>query len=247
MKEAAPRTVIAVDNADNLAERAAERLIARLQGPQDQFAVCLTGGSSPKRMYHLLVTETYAARIPWPRVHWFIGDERFVPAGDARHNMTMARDAFLNRHAPPENIHAIRTDVASPDIAARRYEDELMTFYGSGMLVTERPLFDMVLLGMGGDGHTASMFPDYPASIELQRWVVGVPQANLSPFVARVTLTFDPLESTREILFQVSGADKRAILTRVLNGERLPAARAHATGETVWLCDRAALPENVDG
>lgn len=239
-----PRRIIAVADANAMAQLAAERVIARLQGPQDRFAVCLTGGSSPKRMYELLAADAYASRIPWPRVHWFIGDERFVPDGDERYNMTMARDAFLTRRAPPQNVHPIRTDVASPDAAARLYQDQLMAHYGSGILVPARPLFDIVLLGMGPDGHTASIFPDHPAALELQRWVVGVPEANVKPFVPRVTLTFEPLGSTPEILFQISGADKRPTLTRVLDGERLPAALAHATGETVWLCDRAALPEN---
>ena len=104
-----------------------------------------------------------------------------------------------------------------------------------------------MLMGVGPDGHTASIFPDYPALAETERWVVGVPQAHVEPFVPRVTLTLPALASCREMLFEVAGSDKRAILTRVLDGENLPAARARSIGETVWLADAAALPENFRG
>jgi 6-phosphogluconolactonase len=207
-------------------------------------AICLTGGSSPKQLYQLLATDAYRSRIPWDRVHWFIGDERFVPADDPRNNMGMARQIFLDRCAPVANIHPIPTDTVDPEEAARSYESELKSFYGANELESGRPLFDVVLMGVGPDGHTASLFPDYPAIEETGRWVVGVPKAPVEPFVPRVTLTLPALSSCREMLFEVSGSDKRAILTRVLAGENLPANRAHATGETVWLVDKAALPEN---
>jgi 6-phosphogluconolactonase/glucosamine-6-phosphate isomerase/deaminase len=101
-----------------------------------------------------------------------------------------------------------------------------------------------VLLGVGPDGHTASLFPGYPAVEETTRWVTEVPKANVEPFVPRVSLTLPALGSCREMLFEASGAGKRAILTRVLNGEDLPANRARSQGETIWLMDKAAVPEN---
>jgi 6-phosphogluconolactonase len=238
------RKVIAVADAAQLAETAAERLIARIAANERRIAVCLTGGSSPKRLYELLASEPYQSRIPWDRVHWFIGDERFVLASDPLNNMRMARQAFLNRWAPLVNIHPMATNAADPDEAARRYEAELKSFYGADSLDCARPLFDMVLMGVGPDGHTASLFPNYPAVQETQRWVVGVPQAHVEPFVPRVSLTLPALGSCREMLFEVSGADKRTILGRVLGGEDLPAGRAYSTGETTWLVDAAALPEN---
>jgi 6-phosphogluconolactonase len=241
------RRVIPVADAKALAKTAADRMMARIAANGARVAICLTGGSSPKQLYELLATEAYRSQIPWPRVHWFIGDERFVPADDPLNNMGMARRTFLDLCAPTANVHPIPTDTADPDEAARFYESELQSFYGANQLDSARPLFDAVLMGVGPDGHTASLFPGYPALEETERWVVGVPEAHVAPFVPRVTLTLLALNSCREMLFEVSGADKRAILTRVLAGENLPANRARSMGETIWLVDKAALPENFRG
>jgi 6-phosphogluconolactonase len=189
------RKVIAIAGPATLAKTAAERLITRVAANEGRAAVCLTGGSSPKKLYELLASEPYQSRIPWDRVHWFIGDERFVPANDALNNMRMARQAFLDRCAPLVNVHPISTDSADPDEAARRYESELKSFYGADSLNPARPLFDVVLMGVGPDGHTASLFPDYPAAAETERWVVGVPKAHVEQFVPRVSLTFPTLGS----------------------------------------------------
>ena len=241
------RQIIAVADPAALAKAAADRIISGIAANPARVAICLTGGSSPKQLYQLLATDGYRSRIPWDRVHWFIGDERFVPAGDPLNNMGIARHIFLDRFAPGENIHPIPTDVASPDEAAQRYERDLKSFYGADRLDTTRPLFDTVLMGAGPDGHTASLFPGYPATQETERWVVGVPQAHVEPFVPRVTLTFPALSSCREMLFEMAGPEKRAILTRLLASENLPANRAHSIGETIWLVDQAALPENFRG
>jgi 6-phosphogluconolactonase len=243
----AHRQIITVADSAALAKSAADRVMARIAANNGRVAICLTGGSSPTELYRLLATDPYRNRIPWDRVHWFIGDERFVRADDPLNNMGMARRIFLDHCAPAANIHPIPTDAADPREAARRYERELKSFYGANELVSSRPLFDVVLMGVGPDGHTASLFPDYPAIEEIERWVVGVPQAHVEPFVPRVTLTLPALNSCREILFEVAGAQKRAILTRVLDGENLPASRARSTGETIWLVDQAALPENFRG
>ncbi|MDE2376495.1 6-phosphogluconolactonase [Bradyrhizobium sp.] len=238
-----PRLIVAAD-ADELARIAAERVMARLDACPGEIAICLAGGSSPKRLYQLLATPSWRGRIPWARVHWFIGDERFVPAGDALNNMALARAVLLDGNAPPANIHPIPTSAGNPDQSARSYERELQEFYGATRLDPSRPLFDLMLLGAGPDGHTASLFPGDPALDETARWVVAVPTANVAPFVPRVTLTLPALASCREMLFEIAGLDKRAILTRLLNGENLPATRARSIGETVWLVDRAALPED---
>jgi 6-phosphogluconolactonase len=247
MAAAKQRELLVVADPAALAKAAADRVMARIDANQARIAICLTGGSSPKQLYALLASDAYRGRIPWDRVHWFIGDERFVPPSDPRNNMAMARKIMLDAFAPPSNIHPIPTDSGSPDESAGRYANELKSFYGAERLEDVRPLFDMVLMGVGPDGHTASIFPDYPAMGETERWVVGVPKANVEPFVPRVTLTLPALASCREMLFEVAGSDKHAILTRVLAGENLPANRARSNGETVWLMDEAARPENPGG
>jgi 6-phosphogluconolactonase len=244
------RQVISVADEAAMAAAAAERLLARISENPGRVAICLTGGSGPQKLYQLLSTDAWRRRIPWPRVHWFIGDERFVPADDPLNNMGGARATFLDRCAPASNIHPIPTstaDPADPGRGATLYEQELKSFYGADSLEPARPLFDLVLMGVGPDGHTASLFPDDPALDEASRWVVGVPKANVEPFVPRVTLTLPTLASCREMLFEVAGSGKRAILTRLFAGENLPANRAHSTGETVFVVDHAALPENFRG
>jgi 6-phosphogluconolactonase len=244
------RHVVTVADPAALAQAAAERLISRIAANSGRVAICLTGGSSPKQLYQLLATDVFRNQIAWNRVHWFIGDERLVPANDPLHNMAMARAAFLDRCAPAANIHPIPTetaDPADPDRSAALYESELKSFYGADALDQARPLFDLVLMGVGPDGHTASLFPGTPALDETARWVVGVPRANVEPFVPRVSLTLPTLASCREMLFEVAGSSKRAILTQVLAGESLPASRARSIGDTVWLVDQAALPENFRG
>ena len=241
MPAPSPINRIVVADPAALAATAADRLMARIKANAGRVAICLTGGSSPKQLYQLLATETYARNIPWDRMHWFIGDERFVSSADPLNNMAMARAIFLDRLAPKDHIHPIPTDVATPDKSARRYESTLKAFYGADELDPARPLFDLVLMGVGPDGHTASLFPDYPALAETNHWVTGVPKAHVEPFVPRVTLTLPALASCREMLFEVAGQEKRAILARLSEDESLPANRARSIEETVLLVDRAAV------
>ncbi len=242
------REVIVVADTAAIAETAAQRLVARLQQAKGRAAVCLTGGSSPEDLYRLLAEAPWRNEVPWDRVHWFMGDDRFVPETDPLSNMGMARRLFLDKAgAPPSNIHAIPTDTNYPEGAANLYQDTLRAFYGAEQLDPARPLFDLVLMGVGPDGHTASLFPQSRALDENSRWVVGVAKAGMEPLVPRVTLTFPALASTREMLFIVDGAGKREILHRIFSGEDLPAARAHAEGDLVWLLDRAAAPEGQNG
>jgi len=237
--------VVADDTA--LAKTAAQRLVDRVISA-DRAAVCLTGGSSPEGLYRLLAQESWRSIVPWDRVHWFMGDDRFVPESDPLSNMGTARRLFLGHvRSPRQNIHAIATEAKSPDDAARLYEEDLKHFYGADRLDPAAPLFDLVLMGLGSDGHTASLFPHSPALDEKEPWVVGVPKAGMEPFVPRVTLTFPTLASTREMLFLVESPQKRAILGRVLSGESLPARRAYSNGELIWLITRDVAPKNWHG
>ena len=243
MAERSDRKLVRVADKATMARIAAEHLLARVDANPGRVAICLTGGSSPKQLYQLLATEAYRERIPWPRVHWFVGDERFVPPGDSLHNMTMARHAFLDACAPTANIHPIATDTTDPDASALAYQRALRAFHGAERLDPARPLFELVLLGIGPDGHTASLFPGFPAVDVTDRWVVGVDRANVAPFVPRISLTLPALASCRTMLFEVAGADKRAIMTRVLAGDNVPANRARSDHETIQLIDAEAWPQ----
>jgi 6-phosphogluconolactonase len=242
MNAKVPEIVVVADSAA-LAKDAARRLVHRV-ADKDRTAVCLTGGSSPDKFYGLLTEEPWRSKVRWDRVHWFMGDDRFVPESDPRSNMGKARRIFLDRiDAPPANIHPIVGTASTPEQAASLYEDELKRFYGADRLDPARPLFDLVLMGLGTDGHTASLFPHSASLEERQRWVLGIAKAGMEPFVPRVTLTFPALASAPEMLFLIDSADKRAILGRVLGGEDLPAHRAYCDGDLVWLVVRAAAPE----
>jgi len=189
-------------------------------------------------MYRQLATRP----LPWERIHVFWGDERFVPEGDSLSNARMARRAMLDHvPIPSAQVHPIPTDTAGPEESAGRYEAELKRFYGADTLDPARPLFDLVLNGMGDDGHTASLFPGASASAlaERERWAVAT-EPEMEPLVPRVTLTFPVLESCRASAFLVSGAGKRETLRRVFSAEDLPAARLNPLGPLTWFADEAA-------
>ncbi|GJE11359.1 MULTISPECIES: 6-phosphogluconolactonase [Methylobacterium] len=224
-----------------VAREAAERLIVACgETRSERIAICLSGGSTPKVLYGLLAGPDYASRMPWERVHWFFGDDRAVPWDDERSNVRMVREAFGHGgRVPPSHLHFIPSDEGA-EAGARAYERTLLDFYGADRLDPDRPLFDLVLLGLGEDGHTASLFPGKPAAGEIRRLVVPVPEAGLAPFVPRISLTLTALASSRHVLFLVTGAGKRAALTRLAAGEDLPAGRVTSTGAVAWLLDEAA-------
>lgn len=237
------KAVIAVfDNAEALARNAAEWICALARASRGDFAVCLSGGATPRRLYELLGEPEIASHFPWDRVHWFWGDERFVPHDHPESNYLMACEAFLSRVAvPAANIHAIPIEGVSPSEAAAAYEATLKRFYGAQSIATDRPLFDATLLGIGADGHTASLFPGDPALEEDRRWAVAVAGARAE---ARITLTYPALNSSRDLAFLVAGAGKNEILRRVRAADpTLPAARVCPVGRLHWFIDRAAAPE----
>jgi 6-phosphogluconolactonase len=176
--------------------------------------------------------------MPWQRVHWFWGDERFVPWDHPDSNYGMAREAMLAHvPVPPGNIHGIAF-AGTPADAARAYQDALQSHYGAERLDPARPLFDVVLLGMGPDGHTASLIPGEPVLDEKARWVAEVTHGRPE---ARITLTYPALDSSRSTAFVAAGRDKRTMMQRVLAGDReLPAARIRPIGELIWFIDNAA-------
>lgn len=222
-----------------LACRVADWMLGALTAKQGVLAVALSGGTTPRRLYERLAEPPYRDAFPWSRTHWFWGDERFVPQDDRLSNYRMARDTMLSRvPVPAANIHPIPTGAATPQAAAAIYERELKSFYGADRIDVGRPLFDVNLLGLGVDGHTASLFPGTRALTVRDRWVAAVVGARPE---ARITLTYPALESSRHVAFLVAGAEKRAILSRLRSGDcDLPAARLDPVAEPIWFVDRAA-------
>jgi 6-phosphogluconolactonase len=231
---------------------AAERFVVAASAAiasTETFSVALSGGTTPQALFALLASPAYASRVQWPRVHVFWGDERCVPPADDESNYRMARDLLLD-HVPVRaaNIHRIRGE-ENPEAAAEQYERELRAAFETP---TGRPRiaagsrFDLVLLGLGTNGHTASLFPHMQAVREQTRWVMAEHIDALQMW--RVTLTPAILNCAGEILFLVTGKDKAAILRRVLYGARemgdLPAqAIAPTDGRLRWLLDAAAAAE----
>jgi 6-phosphogluconolactonase len=174
-------------------------------------------------------------------VSWYWGDERFVPYDHPESNYRMTREAMLAKApVPRENIHPIPTD-GTPEDAARRYERTLQQAYGAATLDPHRPLFDVTLLGLGPDGHTASLLPGEPALDERKRWVAVVSHGR--PEV-RITMTYPVLESSRRVAFLVAGEEKAAIFNAIRQGgSRVPAARIRPVGELLWFVDQAAAGE----
>ena len=221
-----------------LAQRAAEWMTATALAAKGPCRVSLSGGSTPKALYELLASDQFRGRFPWSQVSWYWGDERFVPPDHPESNYRMAREAMLAK-APvaPENVHRVPSD-GDPEDAARRYERTLQQTYGMAKLDPSRPLFHIMLLGLGADGHTASLLPGDAALDERERWVVAV--AHGRPEV-RITLTLPAIESSRHVAFLVEGKSKAPILATIrAGGSQLPAARVRPVGELLWFVDRAA-------
>jgi 6-phosphogluconolactonase len=241
MSEATTRVLIH-DDAEAVARAAARRFVeiadeaTRARG---RFSVALSGGSTPRRIYELLAGEEFAARVDWTKAHVFFGDERCVPPGDEASNYRAAHETLLARvSVPAGNVHRM---IGEGDAVAnaRLYEDELRSFFGDATF----PQFDLVMLGLGEDGHTASLFPGTPALEERGAWVVANWVEKLNAY--RLTLTAPAINHAAHVMFVVTGAGKADRLCEVLRGEqesrRLPAQLIRPTDGTLeWFIDRAA-------
>ena len=239
MKTPANGTLRVFDDAASLAAGGAEFLCERAEASHGRFVVSLSGGSTPKPLYQALAGDTLVKRMPWDRTVFLFGDERFVPPDDPASNYRMVREAMFSRAPVPHaNIHPMPTTHDTAEECAEAYERTLATLYGGHALANDRPLHDATLLGLGDDGHTASLLPGEPVLDERERWVAVVGHGR--PEV-RVTLTYPPLESSAVTMFLVAGPGKREILDTVLSGgSDVPAARLRPHGELFWFADRAA-------
>jgi 6-phosphogluconolactonase len=222
----------------SLARHVAEWMTATALAAPGDFRVSLSGGSTPKTLYGLLASDAFRERFPWQRVSWYWGDERFVPYDHPESNYRMTREAMLSKApVPADNIHPVPAD-GTPDQAAARYERTLQAAYGGTVLNPARPLFDITLLGLGPDGHTASLLPGEAVLEERTRWVAAVSHGR--PEV-RITMTYPAIESSRHVAFLVAGQEKAAMLGAIrAGGSQVPAARVKPIGELVWFADRAA-------
>jgi len=211
-------------------------LAAQAVEDRRRFTVALPGGSTPRATYSLLASTEFAPRVDWARVQVFWGDERCVPPDHPESNYALARETLLDHVPLPEgNIHRIRAEL-DPRRAAALYQEELEAVLGT------EGRFDLVLLGIGADGHTASLFPGTLALEEKTRWVVENYVESLSAW--RVTLTLPVLNTARQVTFLLSGAPKAETLARVRAGERLPAALVHPPpGRLTWMVDTAAASQ----
>jgi 6-phosphogluconolactonase len=233
-----PGELVVLPDAASLAKHVSEWLIEQVAAAPSPLRVSLSGGSTPKAMFQLLATQPYAARMNWNRLHLFWGDERFVAPDHPDSNYGMTRTALLSKvPLPAENIHPMPTD-GTPDDAARRYEGLLQSVYGGSELLPEKPLFDVTFLGLGEDGHTASLIPGEPVLSERQHWVAAVAHGRPE---TRITLTYPPIDSSAWVAFLVSGSGKADILARALSGDpALPASRVKPVGKLLWFVDQAA-------
>ena len=232
-----PNQTVAKDG-EALARQAAEFLIDTLNAGSGRLGVCLSGGSTPKRLYELLATPPFRDRLPWDRVDWFWGDERFVPPDDPQSNYGMTRRAMLTAvPAPANQVHPVPTTGLTPEEGAAQYAKTLQSFYGAATLDPKKPLFEVTFLGLGEDGHTASLFPGVAALGERERWTAAIIGAKPEP---RISLTLPALDSSRHVVFLVAGAAKRPVLDRLDSGEDLPSGRVKPTGTLHWMLDESA-------
>jgi 6-phosphogluconolactonase len=209
-----------------------------------RFSVALSGGNTPHHLYEILAGVPYHDKIDWEDIHVFWSDERCLPADDPRNNSQMARQALLNHvPVPKSHVHPILSDLPVA-LAAARYEAELGEFFG-----VQLPVFDLILLGLGENAHTASLFPHSPALDEKEHWVDGVYVAEQSMY--RVTMTAPFINQAKEVIFLVSGAQKASALQSVLEGayhpHEYPAQLIRPNGaHPIWLVDKAAAHKLVE-
>jgi len=236
------------DDLESMSEAAASEVAELIEASTGPFSIALSGGSTPLRLYELLAAGSTS--IDWEKVHIFWGDERFVPADSPESNFGNVRSALIEKiDIPDENIHRIPVDAATAVEAAEMYEKELREYFG--IIENGYPTFDLILLGLGDDGHTASIFPGDPVIEEQERWAAAVKAgAGIEPS-ERITLTLPVLNAARNIFFLVSGESKADALHDILfmgrmAAEQYPGAMISPGGSLTWYVDSSAYGGDLD-
>jgi 6-phosphogluconolactonase len=235
------RTVEVLSSATSLIERALALVVAEAKqaiADRGQFTIALAGGNTPRPLYEQLATQD----LPWDQVHVFWGDERYVPVSDPDSNEGMARRAWLDLIAiPPDNVHPMPTSASDPAEAAQTYEQHLQAFFGTP--AGEFPRLDVILLGMGPDGHTASLFPQTQA-LQVCEHLIAVGNKDGQP---RLTFTVPMINQGRQVIFLVTGENKRPALAQIFGDQanplEYPARFINPVGPCIWLLDSAAGAE----
>jgi 6-phosphogluconolactonase len=216
----------------DLAEQGARHIASQAQAAvaaRGRFLMVLTGGSTPEKTYEQLAASPIADKFPWDKTFFFEGDERVVPHDDPRSNFGMARRAMLSRVSiPADHLVPIQTDLPSAAACADDYQQRLLNFFGLKNLTTP-PRFDLILFGLGDDGHVASLFPGYPTLEVRDRWVVSSPPGTLPPPVDRVTMTYPLLNAGRAAVFLVTGKNKAPAVRDVVE-KKSPKEQRPAVG-----------------
>lgn len=203
------------------------------------FALALSGGKTPQILYDILAT-SYAEAVPWKSVHLFWGDERFVPQNHPENNYKMVYHTLISKISmPADNVHPIPTENLPPEEAALAYEEVLRNFFKTSSLgVKSTQTFDLILLGVGEDGHTASLFPGNPALQERARWVIPIVAPHSITIEKRITLTFSAINNSRSAIFLVSGEEKRGVVHSIIQNsvcsKNYPAALIHPQEKRIW-------------
>lgn len=201
--------------------------------------MALSGGKTPGTLHAILASSPYTELIDWQKTHLFWGDERWLPARDPESNFAMAKATLLDHiDIPATNIHPMPVHLSDPATGAREYERSLKQFFSAEQR-DSFPVFDLILLGMGPDGHIASLFPGHPALALTGQWVTDVTSPHASPQVPRLTLTLPVINHARHVIFLVSGEKKKEIMLKITTDltdvNTYPAARVRPeSGETTW-------------
>lgn len=232
------RVIINCDDADEVAHRGAEAVVGAVERNAGRISIALAGGNTPRALYKILATE-YRDRLMWDRIDLYWGDERFVERDHSESNYRMVKESLIDHvPIPPQNIYAVPVDLPTPAAAARAYETTVRQHFPG-----DRARFDIVLLGMGEDGHTASLFPGIPEVQEQSRWVVPVRSPSKPP-PDRITLTMPVFNDANVVLFLISGEGKREVMRDIIDHPdeaktKYPAAMVKGR-RNFWLVDRAA-------